>query len=360
MTQTQIDIQSHMAGRNPRHWAPPDTRVAVIGSGILRGAHLPGYQKVGVNVVATCDIDAGKARQLADDFDIEHAFGSIEELLAWGEFDVVDVAIPNAGRLQVVSQLAAAGKHILIQKPLSDRLETAKQLVEEAERHGVALAVHQNARYSPAYAWARTLLENKSLGEPYWHVRGLQTPLDQITNWFAQEERYLVCEFLIHDIDALRFLYGEPEAVTASLGRAPGQNFRGELLTSMTVHYPQLKCVIEATGVPAPGSPPRDELWVHGTAGAMHVKSLFTGETDLYQGSSAETAEPATLPCDWSWFPDGFIGPMRDLLTALDENRTPVLNGRDNLKTIAVCEAAYRSDAEGRTIAMSELDAELA
>ncbi len=58
---------------------------------------------------------------------------------------------------------------------------------------------------------------------------------------------------------------------------------------------------------------------------------------------------------DEAWFPDAFIGPMADLLCALEENRRPTLNGRDNLHTMALVDACYVSAREHRAVALSEI-----
>ena len=58
-----------------------------------------------------------------------------------------------------------------------------------------------------------------------------------------------------------------------------------------------------------------------------------------------------------SWFPDAFVGTMAQLLIALENNSEPAISGRDNLKTMALVEAAYMSAEQGRCVKMSEITA---
>ena len=340
---------------DPRQLKIPDLRVATIGSGILRAGHLPGYRKINVNVVATCDIRREAAEKLAADFQIAQAFGSVDELLAWGDFDLVDVAIPNTGRLELVEKLARAGKHILIQKPLSDRYETARRTVEIAEQYGVVLAVNQNSRWSPTWCGLRHLLQAGLAGEPYLLTRHVEYAMDHMASWNAHEERYLICEYHVHDFDAMRFVFGqEPLAVTCVTARKPAQHFKGELFASISIQFPRLMAHILGDGIANPSSPARDDFLLQGTEAAIAVASVNQGPVNLYRGGNAGAFESLQVP--WGWFPDAFIGPMADLLNAIVEKRPPICSGRDNLKTVAISEAAYRSATLARTVALSEIE----
>src|SRR5690349_12961795 len=101
----------------PKH----DYGIGIVGcGGIVNYAHLPAYRANHLNVVACYDINPETAARTAREHDIPAVAGSLAELLADERVEVVDIAVPPWHQLAVVEQIAAAGKHMLCQKPLAD------------------------------------------------------------------------------------------------------------------------------------------------------------------------------------------------------------------------------------------------
>ena len=123
-------------------WRIPDGAgrqrgIGIIGcGGIVSAAHLPAYQAAGLHVVAVYDLDPEKARAVAADFEIGVVADSIEDLLATPGVDIVDIAVPPWVQPEIVIAVAAAGKHMLCQKPLALDYEAALAEVEAAEAAG--------------------------------------------------------------------------------------------------------------------------------------------------------------------------------------------------------------------------------
>jgi predicted dehydrogenase len=124
---------------------PPKTDygIGIIGCGsIVNHAHLPAYRKFGFKVVACCDIREEAARQTAERFGILKWFTDYRHLLDLPEVEIVDIAIHQQGRVEIVQAAAQAGKHILIQKPFAHDMENALAMVEVCEKFGVKLMVN--------------------------------------------------------------------------------------------------------------------------------------------------------------------------------------------------------------------------
>src|SRR6187402_1146723 len=139
-------------------WRIPDGAgrhrgIGIIGcGGIVSGAHLPAYTAAGLNVVAVYDIDADKAAEVAARFGVPTVADSAEALIATDGVDIVDIAVPPWEQPAIVEVVAAAGKHMLCQKPLALDYATALAEVETAEAAGVMLAVNQQMRWDAGIA----------------------------------------------------------------------------------------------------------------------------------------------------------------------------------------------------------------
>ena len=94
--------------------------IGVVGcGGVVRSAHLPGYQRYGQRVVGVYDVRPEAMEGIQEQFGVETVFGALEELLSHPEIEIVDVATHPDVRPAIVRQALAAGKHVLSQKPFA-------------------------------------------------------------------------------------------------------------------------------------------------------------------------------------------------------------------------------------------------
>ena len=110
--------------------------------------HLPAYSKFGYRIVAACDVIEEKAQTAAEEYGIPFWTANIETVMDRRDVDIVDLAVRPEHRLAAVEQLAAAGKHILSQKPLAPTLAEAERIVEICQEAGITLMINQQARWA--------------------------------------------------------------------------------------------------------------------------------------------------------------------------------------------------------------------
>src|SRR6185503_6281454 len=126
--------------------------------------------------------------------------------------------------------IAAAGKHVLVEKPIAINLEDADAMIMEARRNGTILMVAEDMHFRPAIKEAVKLILEGEIGEPLYfmsHAASVRRP----TGWAAQANRLgggVLMDMGVHYVRALRLLMGEPSAVSASRAMQINTKISGE------------------------------------------------------------------------------------------------------------------------------------
>jgi predicted dehydrogenase len=350
------------------NWRIPEGRgrelgIGIVGcGGIVQQCHLPAYQQAGLRVVAVHDANADRARTVARDFGITVVAETVEDLVRMADVDIVDIAVPPWAQPDVVAMAAAAGRHILCQKPLALELDQARKIVETAEGAGVLLGVNQQMRWDAGIAASRDLIAKGAIGRATAAHMEVAAPggWDQWP-WLAAAPQLDIMYHTIHYLDAMRAVLGEPEWITSIHGRYPNQApVQGETLTNTVLEYPDgLQVLISMNHFDEHGTPfgvfrfVGTEGALDGTIGAVSEPAPY-GRPDTLSLRRAGR-DPISYDLDTRWFPDAFLGPMADLMDAIAGGRAPQASGRDNLGTLALVIAAYRSAAERRSIRVEDV-----
>ena len=333
-----------------------DLGIGIIGCGnIVKECHLPAYKKAGFRVVGLADIDNSALNLVSKKYRIKKAYNDYRKLLDLKEVKIVDIAIPDKGRVEIVKEAAKRGKHILIQKPFAHRLKDAEKMVMSAHNHKVKLAVNQNGRWAPIYRKTKEIIKSGRLGKIYLLTLQTRTPGAvhlSPSSWFAQMKRFMFLDFGIHRLDIIRWWFDQmPRYVFAVIIKKPNIRIRGETTGIATLDFgPNLKASIT---IDTGSSMPKEELRsfrIDGTTAVLRGTHTFKegGSLELMNADSSLRKE--TIRPEGSWFLDGFIGTMKELMESIIQNREPEHSGEDNLKTLKMVFAVYRSVTEKRAI----------
>jgi len=356
------------------HVAPPakkkDYRIGAIGAGfIMRDCHLVAYGHAGYSVVAITSLPPEQAREVAALRGIPKVYDSSEELLADPAIEVVDIAVPPNCQLAIVREAAKHAGHIkgiLAQKPLATDYQEAKEVVRRCEEAGIKLGVNQNMRYDQSVRALKTILKRGYLGElvlatiemraiPHWQP------------WVKDLHRVTLLNMSIHHLDCFRFLFGDPESVFVSARTDPRTTFEHrDGIVLYILEY--------ASGLRAAAW---DDVWAgparEGAAPDTYIKWRVEGTEGLAQGTIGWPSYPNVTPstidfttkrqlgCWFSprwrevWFPDAFEGTMGMLLDSITDGTEPAVGGHDNLKTMALVDACYKSIEEHRPVKIDEI-----
>src|SRR5690242_2551050 len=183
-------------------------RVAVIGVGRMGRRHAENLRSHVHNakLVAVADVDSQAARKLAAELEIEHSYGSTEELLSQKNLDAVVVASPPKFHVAAIQAAATAGKHIFCEKPLALTLAEVDEVEAAVERAAVFLQVGFMRRYDPPYIEAHRRITAGEIGEPVIFKaigRDRQPPP---LSYFKSGSGTLFLDASIHEFDLARWL----------------------------------------------------------------------------------------------------------------------------------------------------------
>jgi predicted dehydrogenase len=344
---------------------PPkiDYGIAFIGcGGIVNYGHIPAYKASGFNMIGGYDINPEAAEKTVREHGLEKVYVSLEEVLLDPEVEIVDIAVLAWEQKNIVAKVVAAGKHLLCQKPFSDQYAEAVEMTHLAEQANLKIAVHQQFRWGSLIRAVRCLLLEGWIGEVLdVQVQvSIHTPWD-MWPWLASQPRLEVLYHSIHYLDSLRFLFGDPALVTSRHAKHPTQQAKGETKTISVWEYPNglqiLIAVCHFDWSPGLFSLFRvlgAEGLIEGTIGTNYDYPHGRNDTLMFTSRShPERDFSVTLP--GRWIPDAFYGPMASLMEAIQTDGEPLTSARDNLGTLRVVEAAYRSMSEARSVSPSEI-----
>ena len=361
---------------NLGHVAPlPHDRsraIGCIGAGfIMADCQLVAYRAAVLNVVAIASRDRARAAAVAERHQIPRVYDDYRQLLADERVEMVDIAVPPDVQIEVIREVVKQSRHIqgvLAQKPLGVNFAQAREIVRMCADAGITLAVNQNMRFDHSVRACKTLLDRGDLGEPVLATIDMRA----IPHWMPWQQRqgWVTLRIMsIHHLDTFRYWLGTPTRVFASTRPDPRTSRKFAHEDGIALYILEYENGTRASAW--------DDVWtgpaLEGAANDIGIRFRVEGTEGLARGTIGWPSYPARAPSTldftsmrlgncwfsprWSevWFPDAFIGPMAELLLALEEKRAPTISGTDNLKTMALVDACYLSAKEHRAVEAREM-----
>jgi predicted dehydrogenase len=325
-------------------------RVGMAGAGWVTQYHLPAWrtQAHRAKVVAIADPAAAVLAARQEQFGVAAAFADAETMIDREKLDIIDICTPAEAHAPLVRLAADRGVAVLCQKPLAASFPEAAALVA-AVGETVPVMVHDNWRFRATYRRIREWIDAGIVGDirrvqlDYLSsgmipdATGLRPALVRQPN-FATMQRLLIGEVMIHHLDTLRFLLGDLELATARTGRSNG-DIIGEDVATLILRASDGTPVLAAGNLAAHGEPPqaRDQLRIFGSKATVVLDGFrlsAVGETTI-----AEDFDPIAT------YQGAYTSVIAHFLDGLETGWPFETNPVDNLKTLALVEAAYASAA---------------
>ncbi|MCU1585190.1 MAG: bplA [Microbacteriaceae bacterium] len=354
--------------------------VALVGCGIIGLNHAKAISlHPDAVIVALVDEIPQAARALADS--IEEAgsarpteFTTLSAALASVSVDLVVVCTPSGQHVQLAQEAIAAGKHVLIEKPLDVTVPRAKRiaaLAAEAEADGLVVSVISQHRFDPASVVIADAIESDGFGRVTSAVASVA--------WWRSQEYYdsgqwrgtweldgggAVMNQGVHTVDLLLWFLGRPVEIQAHTALLAHGRVEVEDVAVATVRFESgALAVLHATTAAFPGLSVR--LQVHGSRGSAIIEDdqlEFFHVAGDDPGSASNQAAGVVAPSELRGGerdPDRFaIGHLRqyeDVVAAIREGRPPRVRVDDALLALAVVRSLYLSSTLGRSVTLAEV-----
>ena len=334
--------------------------LAIIGLGMASTPHVKSLADLAdrVEVKAAWSRSPERRAAFAEKFPFPVS-GDFEAILADPQIELALVLTPPDARVEIVQRLAAAGKHVLAEKPLERTTPAAESIVEACEQAGVTLGVVFQQRFRAGSERLRALLDDGSLGTlaavqlvvPWWRPQSYYDVPGRGT--LARDGGGVLLTQAVHSLDLMLSLTGPVAEVAAIAGTSAMHRMETEDFVGAGLRFVNgaLGGLI-ATTAAAPGGLERLVLTgTHGTAsleaGTVTVDWL-DGRREQH-GEPAATgggADPMAFPHDWH------RSVIADFLDAVDQGRQPRISGREALNVHRLIDALLLSAAEGRRAAV--------
>jgi len=327
--------------------------VGVIGVGEMGKRHAENVARFvpKARLVGIADADLDRARSVARELEIEHYYNKAEDLVAQKDVEAVVIASParfHPGGIQVA---AAAGKHILCEKPLALTMEEGEAALQAVEKAGVRLQIGFMRRYDPAYAQAKKRIEGGEIGEPIiFKSIGRDCEAPPLRYFESGWNGTLFHDSTVHDFDLARWLMSDEvvEVHAFAATRALPHLSKMGLFDSGVVNLRLAQGGIgnvESFVDARYGYDVRSEIV--GTRGTLQVGAL--GDSPLLvltpPGGHYRAVDHFLVR-----FAEAYVEEMRDFVETILSDRAPRVTGDDGRRALAVVLAAVRSCRESRPV----------
>jgi scyllo-inositol 2-dehydrogenase (NAD+) len=332
--------------------------VGVLGVGEMGRRHAENLRRLvpEARLLAVADVAVARAKEVADELEIDHSFGSLEDMLALKGIDCVVIATPDKFHAQAIRTAAASRKHILSEKPLATNLADAHAALDAVAKAGIHLQVGFMRRYDPAYSAAMKRIEAGEIGEPViFKSIGRDKDAPPISAYQSGLNGMLFYNNTIHDFDLARWLMRD--AVTeahayATVAIRPEVAQYGDVVASVVNLKYRRGAIgnIESFVQSTYGYDVRTEII--GSAGSILVGSFRQmSATFLTKNGGTQILADHYL----TRFADAYVFEVKDFVHNVLNDRPPRITGNDGLRALEIAVAAENSYREGKPCGVSQV-----
>lgn len=307
--------------------------VAVVGTGFWGKNHARVYRELEeTDLLAVCDIDAGRARAVADQFGAK-SYTSVRRMLKNEEIKAVSICTWSTSLARVATEAANAGKHVLVEKPMAASVRQAEKLLEAAKKNHVHLTVGFLMRFIPGLQQMKKAVEENRIGEL------VSATAKRVSQW---PERIgdvgVVKDMAIHDIDVMLYLFNkDPVAVYAKTGSMRNKKFE-DYAQIMLTFEDQRTAFIESNWL----TPYKTRILI--ATGSEAIMSLDYITQELRIEDAKQTVQPrypTTEPLKLE---------LRHFANCVLGKEKPLITGLDGLRALRIAESALKSSASGKIV----------
>ena len=346
-------------------------RVGVIGAGSIARAHLEAYAaNPDVEIIAISDINAARARAVAQEFGASRSYADAHELLAQDDIDGVSVCTWNDSHATWTIAAVEAGKHVLVEKPIARTVAEATAIQDAVRRSDRVVQVGFVRRHSPNCQVLKSFIDAGQLGEMYYAKAGLIRRMGNPGGWFADKEIAgggPLLDIGIHVLDLAWYLMGCPKAVSVSgntyevLGNRanittmprykvsdydPDKN-TVEDMANAVVRFENGASLLLECSYSLHATKDSTAVSVHGTKGGADLEPTLQIATEMHDSVVNITPQISSGTFEMG---AGFGNEIANFVDASLGRAESVAPAEHGVEMARILEAVYTSAAEGREV----------
>ena len=339
------------------------TKVAILGAGFITDIHMESYHRFvpEAEVVAVYARNAGKAKDFAEKHHIPQWFDDMDAIIQHSGCEVVDICLPNYLHATATLKAAAAGKHIIIEKPLAITIEEADAMIAACKKAGVKLMYAEELCFAPKYERVRQMVKEGAIGDIYM-LKQSEKHFGPHTDWFYDINLSgggVLMDMGCHAMAWFRWMLNNAKvkSVYASMSTVlHGNRTKGEDNSVVILEFENgVTAVAENSWAKHGGMDDKSE--VHGTGGVVYA-DLFMGNAAISYSKSGYgyAMEKADTTIGWSFtvfeevFNQGYPHELKHFIECVQQNKEPLVTGEDGRAVLEILYAAYASAGEGKKI----------
>lgn len=332
-------------------------RVGVIGLGAIGNLHADIYKEMSrAQLVGVCDIDQERARKASERLGVP-AFFSVGELMKTLAPDVVSVATGGheygSDHHQPTIEALEAGAHVLCEKPISNEIAKAEEMVATARRLNRCFGVDLNHRFTPAARLAKQWVEEGRIGHQLFMNMSMwiKNPRES-SPWFQIKALHP------HTVDIMRYFCGDVEAVQCFALKAPGRAIFSTAQFNMRFKSGALGHLTGSYDIER--GHPMERCEVAGLKGRFVIEDMFREATLYPAGNLEKTVYTNPLFGGMKGFEDTFRNRLSRFVEQVDEGARPDQidgSGADGLAAQRVLAAAIESIQTEKVVYVDQVKA---
>ncbi len=339
------------------------TKVAILGAGFISDIHIECYHRFvpEATVVAVYTRRAENAKAFANKHSIPAWFDDLDEIIGHSGCVVVDICLPNHLHAAATLKAAAAGKHIIIEKPLAVTLEEADEMIAACKKAGVKLMYAEELCFAPKYERVRHMVSEGAVGDIYM-LKQAEKHSGPHSDWFYDINLAgggALMDMGCHGIEWFRWMLNNAKAVSvyASMNTVLHKNrTKAEDNSVVIIEFENgVTGVVESSWAKHGGMEDKSE--VHGTGGVVYA-DLFMGNAAVAYSKNGYgyAMEKADTTVGWSFtvfeeaFNQGYPHELKHFIDCVQQDKEPLLTGEDGRAVLEIIYAAYASAGQGKKI----------
>jgi len=307
--------------------------VAVVGTGFWGKNHARVYKELAeTELVAVCDMDSTRVKAVAEQFGAK-PYTNTGQMLKNKDIEAVSICTWSTSLAKEAQRVLKAGRHVLVEKPMSANLKQAEILQKTAEKEKLHLTVGFLMRFIPGLQHMNKSIQDKTIGEL------VCATAKRVSQW---PERIgdvgVVKDTAIHDIDVIRYLFKEdPIAVYAKTGSMGHRKFEDYAHIMLTFEGGK-SAFIESNWL----TPYKTRMLT--LTGSSTIMKLDYITQELTIEDAEETLQPR-YPMQ-----EPLKLELQHFARCVTQKEKPLITANDGVKALQIAEAALKSSATGRIV----------